>query len=293
VTHAGPRVSVGLPVHNGGGYLTELLDSLLAQTFEDFELLISDNSSTDSTASICHRYAAGDARVSYVRQRVNQGAAVNHNLVLEGARAPYFKWVGHDDRYHPGYLAACVAALDADPGAVLCHSDTVVIDLDGSPLRTATPGALASSTVTWERFREVLLVPEEHRVFEMYGLMRTQVARATGGIGPYEGSDFPFIAQMALHGRFARVREPLFENRVTPRTRYPEGHPSYDPSQLGRPRFFHARMGLEFAGLLLRHPMPWPDRLRCFSALADNWPRKLRHLAGDVTGNVRGALRRQ
>src|SRR4029453_11186732 len=173
--HTGPMVSIGLPVYNGERYVGELLNSLLAQSFTDFELLISDNASTDATELICRRYAAADPRIRYVRQETNRGAAVNHNLLLEHARGRYFKWVGHDDRCDHDYLAACLAALEADPGAVLCHSDTVVIDLDGSPLGTASPGALASAPEACERFREVLLVPEERRVFQMYGLLRTEV----------------------------------------------------------------------------------------------------------------------
>jgi glycosyltransferase involved in cell wall biosynthesis len=296
VTRPGPRVSVGLPVYNGERYLGELLDCLVAQTFEDFEVIISDNASTDGTERICRARAAADPRISYVRQQVNRGAAVNHNLVLERARGEYFKWMAYDDRYEPEYLAECVAALDADHGAVLAHTDTVVIDLDGKVLEIVSPGDIASSPRAADRFRDIVLVDEQHRVYEMYGLMRTGAVRATGGFKAYEASDFPFIAEIALRGRFARVPKPLFANRVTPEARYPEGHPNYDPTagggKLGA-RFFHARMAFEFAKLVATFPMPPADKVRCFAALGNDLPRKARNLAGDLAGNARALLERR
>ena len=69
-----PRVSIGMPVYNGAAFLKESLDSLLSQTYGDFELIISDNASTDETESICRSYAAGDPRVRYQRQEENRGA---------------------------------------------------------------------------------------------------------------------------------------------------------------------------------------------------------------------------
>ena len=97
----GPRVSIGLPVYNGDNYLAETLDSILAQTFTDFELIISDNGSTDRTEAICRRYAAQDHRVRYVRNPSNLGAARNYKRAFELARGEYFKWNGHDDPLAP------------------------------------------------------------------------------------------------------------------------------------------------------------------------------------------------
>ena len=84
-----PTLSVGLPVYNGERYLAESLDALLAQTYADFELIISDNASTDGTAEICREYAARDPRIRYVRQPVNVGAGPNHNLLVPLARGAY------------------------------------------------------------------------------------------------------------------------------------------------------------------------------------------------------------
>jgi hypothetical protein len=100
---AAPRLSIGLPVYNGEKYLTESLDALLGQSFEDFELIISDNASTDDTARICKRYMKQDCRIRYIRQQRNIGAAPNHNFVVGQAAGELFKWAsgGADRLRHP------------------------------------------------------------------------------------------------------------------------------------------------------------------------------------------------
>ena len=97
-----PRVSIGLPVYNGERYLPQALDAILSQTFEDFELIISDNASTDSTQDICKSYAANDARVKYFRNSSNIGISRNFNRVFElSSGGEYFKWCAHDDLMAP------------------------------------------------------------------------------------------------------------------------------------------------------------------------------------------------
>ena len=110
--NAGPRLSIGLPVYNGENYLAESLDALLGQTYEDFELIISDNASTDGTADICHSYAKQDSRIRYIRQRQNIGCAPNHNYLVDEARGELFKWASDDDLYARDMIRLCVEALD-------------------------------------------------------------------------------------------------------------------------------------------------------------------------------------
>ena len=105
-----PKVSIGLPVYNGERYLREALDSILGQTFRDFELIICDNASTDETAAICADYAARDPRIRYHRQTHNIGATANFNHTFELARGAYFKWAAHDDVLAPTWLEKCVAS---------------------------------------------------------------------------------------------------------------------------------------------------------------------------------------
>ena len=114
-----PKVSIGLPVYNGEKFLAEAIESILGQTFSDFELIISDNASTDRTEEIARSYAASDRRIRFVRQEGNRGASKNFGLVFELASGEYFKWAAYDDVLMPDFLTECVALLDDDPSAVL------------------------------------------------------------------------------------------------------------------------------------------------------------------------------
>jgi glycosyltransferase involved in cell wall biosynthesis len=100
--NAAPRLSIGLPVYDGENYLAESLDALLGQSYEDFELIISDNASTDGTADIRRRYQKQDLRIRHIRQPRNFGLAPNHNFVFEQARGELFKRAPHNDLHaHP------------------------------------------------------------------------------------------------------------------------------------------------------------------------------------------------
>jgi len=99
-----PKVSVGMPVYNGENFIREALDSLLAQTFTDFELIISDNASTDRTEAICREYAAKDVRIRYERQGENRGAIANFKFVLDEAQGEYFMWAAADDKWDKEWI---------------------------------------------------------------------------------------------------------------------------------------------------------------------------------------------
>ena len=165
-----PRVGIGMPVFNGEEYLPQALDALLTQTFTDFELVISDNGSTDGTREICQARATRDRRVRYVRYGENRGAAWNFNNAFELARGAYFKWAAADDICLPELVERCVAVLDARPEVVCCHSRTRKIDRQGEvldQLPDPTDGGAdllagerrpdASSTSVSRRFADVLL----------------------------------------------------------------------------------------------------------------------------------------
>ena len=129
-----PKLSIGIPVFNGQSLLQKLLDSLLAQTFRDFEILICDNASSDRTPQICREYVRNDSRVYYVRNQRNLGAVANFNRVFELSTAPLFKWAAHDDLYHETYLDACVRLLEENPDVVLAHTGTAFINEKGELL---------------------------------------------------------------------------------------------------------------------------------------------------------------
>ena len=117
-----PKVSIGMPIFNGASTLKAAIDALLAQSFRDFELIISDNASTDATEALCRRYAAGDARIRYVRQSDNIGAANNFAFVLEQARGAWFMWAACDDVRSPDFIEVNLAFLEAHPEFVASTS---------------------------------------------------------------------------------------------------------------------------------------------------------------------------
>lgn len=210
---ASPRLSVGLPVYNGQNFLTESLDALLRQSFTDFELVISDNASSDSTEEICRDYARQDGRIRFIRQPVNVGAAPNHDVVLREARGTYFKWASHDDLYGPDLLARCVQVLDERPEIVLCHSDMAYVDASSEiiakydyMLRTDSPSAP-------ERFRSLLYTEGGD---DEYGVMRTEVVKRVNPQGSYHNAGRPLVAEIALNGPFHQVPELLYYRREHP-----------------------------------------------------------------------------
>lgn len=115
-----PRVSIGMPVYNGEKFIRKALDSLLAQTFTDFELIISDNASIDSTGDLCKDYAHIDPRITFLRHPDNLGPAENFKTVFKKARAQYFMWAACDDMWDSLWLEKCVEVLDT-------HSDVVLV----------------------------------------------------------------------------------------------------------------------------------------------------------------------
>src|SRR6201997_3215495 len=127
-----PLVSVGLFVYNGERYIEETLDSILSQTFTDFELIISDNASTDRTGEIAQAYAKCDHRIRYYRSEKNMGAGWNARRVYELATGKYFKWAAVDDLLEPDLLQRCVEILESDPGCVVAYARTKEVDVNGT-----------------------------------------------------------------------------------------------------------------------------------------------------------------
>ncbi len=129
-----PLVSVGMPVFNGEAFLEDAIRSVLSQTLGDLELILCDNASSDRTAEICRDYEAREPRVRYFRNPRNLGAAANYNLAFSHARGRYFKWLAHDDRMLPSFLAKTSRVLEERADAVLCNSVISYIDSGGKQI---------------------------------------------------------------------------------------------------------------------------------------------------------------
>jgi glycosyltransferase involved in cell wall biosynthesis len=277
-----PRLSVGLPVYNGEKYLAESLDDLLGQSYEDFELIISDNDSTDGTSDICLQYAKEDSRIRYVRRLRNVGAIPNHTYVFNQSHGELFKWVSADDRYARDLFQSCVDALDEYPDVVLAHSWTGAIDRTGAvtqahqyPLATDSPRAPV-------RFRSMLFGTGDDygviRADDQYGVMRADVLRRVAPQGSYYHSDRTLMTEVALHGPFHQVPDWLYFRRDhSDRPQY--AHPSVrascthmDPRRADPLRHPTVRLYGEYVwayvAAIWRAPLSSADRRECLRHLA-------------------------
>ncbi|MFB3892030.1 MAG: glycosyltransferase family 2 protein [Phycisphaerae bacterium] len=287
---ASPRVSVGLPVHNGQRYMREAIDSLLAQTFEDFELVISDNASTDATADISSDYARRDSRVRFVRSEVNRGLVWNFNNVFRLARGEYYKWLAHDDLCAPHFLRVCVDVLDRRRDFVLCVPMAVLIDARGQayPLPRCRPHPMrVDSPRPHERFHDMLCC-RGHGRLTMFGLIRSNVLARTAVLAPYVASDVALLAELALHGPFCEVPERLSLIREHPARHtlavsWAQSRGGlFAPSLAGRPIFPSWRMLWELVGAVRRSGLDAGERRRCLMAVAAWAWRDKSHLRQDV-----------
>jgi glycosyltransferase involved in cell wall biosynthesis len=265
-----PTVTIGLPVYNGESYLEMALHSLLAQTFPDFEIVISDNASTDGTQSICERAARQDGRIVYIRQPVNLGAAPNFNLLVDHARAPYFKWAAADDLHAPDYLEKCLALLSSAPDAVLCHSEVIRIDGVGNEIELRRPDRAQCSPDLLTRFRSLVPMRPCHAVF---GLMRTDAIRHSRRILGTSHGDGILLLELGTMGRFEFVAESLFYSRVhegQSSERYASDRAAYtewfDRRRAGKTVLPYWRMIWEFARIGAMAPAGPLVRARCVSA---------------------------
>jgi glycosyltransferase involved in cell wall biosynthesis len=286
-------LGIGLPVHNGERYLREALDSLLQQSFTDYELVIVDNASTDGTPAIALEYAERDSRIRYHRNAENVGAARNFNLAFELTSGRYFKWAADDDLMRPSFLERCVAALEAEPRSVLAYPKARIIDERGEPVADYDPGFATDAQRASARFASMLT---EHKCFQIFGVIRRDALEQTRLIGLHAHGDGVLLAHLALLGSFVEIPEFLFLPRRHP------GHSSrmigdywsyaawfYPPH--GRKRTFpHARMFAEYFRVVMRAPLSPPERLAVFGELMRVLGQRWRLIRGDVLYHVRPVL---
>jgi glycosyltransferase involved in cell wall biosynthesis len=205
------RLTVGLPVRNGERFLAEVLANLSGQTLKDLEIVVSDNASSDGTGAIARAAAAADPRISYRRQPCDVGANANFNAVFAGCDSDYVCWSAVDDLRDLDLLAACVDALDADPGAVLAQGRTRLIDAAGQVAAAPVVTARAEDPRPRVRFAEVLQT--EVWCTAVFGVIRRAALDRTAMLGPFYGADKVLLAQLALLGRFCTVEDRCFYRR--------------------------------------------------------------------------------
>ncbi|NJK38917.1 MAG: glycosyltransferase family 2 protein [Oscillatoriales cyanobacterium RM2_1_1] len=205
-----PKIVLGLPVYNGENYLRNALDSILSQTLQNFQIIISDNASIDATGAIAREYADRDPRILYYRQPRNIGASRNFNFVFQPGDAPYFKWAAHDDVLEPDYLRSCVELLDQDQNLVMAHSASLKINAKGEKIGTYDADLKLSDNSARARFWRIIWA--DHFT-EIFGVMRSDVVATTKLYGSYIGSDRNLLAELLLWGDLGYVKQHLFCRR--------------------------------------------------------------------------------
>jgi glycosyltransferase involved in cell wall biosynthesis len=217
-----PKVSIGMPIYNGEKFIRRALDSLLSQTFTDFELIISDNASTDGTQRICLEYAAKDKRICYSRNEVNIAAISNFNRALNLASGQYFMWAAHDDKWQPSFVSLLAQALDANPQVVLAFCRFADIDDDGHVTRTFSTNwaDVFSRSKFWQL--AFLTLADDHitqKATHIYGLMRRDALLKCGGMAvlpgiDYAGEDNLTLLRLLAKSNFVIVDQVLFHYRA-------------------------------------------------------------------------------
>ncbi len=287
-----PRVSIGMPVRNGEPYLSAAIESVLAQTYPDFELVISDNASDDDTERICRCYADRESRIRYYRNVDNIGAARNFNRVFELSRGEYFKWFAHDDLLAPTYLQRCVETLDKAPkSVVLCFPRRRIMAPDGRPL-DCDPFLLSQRDAREDfhnaSFARLVRISASCFPIFAFGLMRREAAKKTRLIGGYVAADLVFVAEMRLAGELWEVPEELYFQRLhaaTPdvlaRTTRSGEAAWFDPENAERWLRPEGELLFQYIGAIHRSDVSALQKAKCYLSLG-----------GHVASRIERSLRR-
>jgi len=205
-----PKVTVAIPTYNRASLLKECLETVLRQTFHDFEVIISDNCSVDETTAVVRSFS--DPRIRYYRNETNLGAFANMNRCLELARGEYITIMHDDDLYAPQFIEQEVRLLDTHPNVGMVHCAAFETDQDGVPLRL---GQVYSDTRIMKGKEVFVQFLHGHYVYCPSVMARASLYRTVGGFDPRHNSgDFHMWLRMALHADVAYLAQPLVAVRV-------------------------------------------------------------------------------
>lgn len=204
-----PLVSIGLPVFNGAAHLAAKIESILQQSYENIELIICDNASTDETAKIAESFAEHDLRIKFIRNRENIGAPNNFTRVLQQSTGEFFMWAASDDVHSHEFIEECVGRLLENPKAVLCQT-RVAVCLESSDriIYYSNLNSFTDKTRVEKRYRETLY---NFPAVAIYGLYRTKYAKSIPGFRNFPGGDLLWIQELSLTGDLIQSEKLLFE----------------------------------------------------------------------------------
>ena len=215
-----PLVTIGLPVHNGGKTIRESLDSLLAQDFRDYELIICDNASTDNTESICKEYEKEDSRIAYHKYENKVVPAESFNRVLKLARGKYFMWAADDDLWESSFLSCLVNEFNKNPDVVLSFCRFDIISTGCQPVVLHDDWLKITGRDTFYRLLHCPRHPGKTDGCYVYGLIDRETLVKCGGmeekVSAFAAQDVSTLFYLLSYGKFIRVDKLLFHKRVNP-----------------------------------------------------------------------------
>ena len=211
------RLTVGIPTFNRAEWLRETMESVLAQTFTSFRLIVSDNASDDDTPNVIRSF--GDERIDYVRSDRNVGLIGNFNRLVELTDTEFLMILPDDDILYPGHLEAAVDVLERSDAVGLAHSAFNLIDAQSRVVHRLSPLG-AHSRVRIERRDRAL----DHMMVSSWPMCfssvvyRTKAFLEAGGFREEEEpfADLELWMRMALDWDFGYIGKPLVGFRVHP-----------------------------------------------------------------------------
>jgi glycosyltransferase involved in cell wall biosynthesis len=291
---------MGLPVYNGEDFVADAIECALSQTVTDWELIISDNASTDHTVSICREYAGRDRRIQVHESARNMGVSPNYNRVFRLSRGRYYKWITHDDLFGPEFVESCLHELEQDDRAVLVFPKLVYVDADRRVLRRQTsdlsiPGPDAGSRVS----QLMRLEARSTDIFwSQFGLIRRSVLAETGLMGLYNGDDQVLLLEIALRGTFKQVEKDLFFRREHPAASTLRGgwtateRAAFVNADDGRTLVFpYCRMLKEHLAVIRNSSIPFRAKTQCAAAVLKRFLGDWKYFAHEVVESPLEALR--
>ncbi len=230
-----PLVSIGMPVYNEAQFIQQTLNSILSQTYTNFELIISDNASTDETFSICKMYAERDKRITLLKQAKNMGASVNFTQIMEQVKGRYFAFISGHDLWHPNFLQRGVEIVSQNSSIVLCFPQAISIDKENCTLGIYSASQMDTMGLDPISRLHVTLWTAEY-MFPFYGIYclptfkKLYSSQHTKVVTP----DNLLIAELSLHGFFYYIKEPLLYMRQN-RDKEQDTTPAYIERIYGKP----------------------------------------------------------
>jgi glycosyltransferase involved in cell wall biosynthesis len=285
-----PLITVGLPVYNSERFVRQSLDSLLAQTYSNFVLVISDNASTDSTGQICKQYAAADSRVKYFRNDINIGNPRNFNRVFELTSTRYLKWSTADDFWEPTFLERALEIMEGDPTITLCYPRAVLVDANGGNQRNYDDVLHLVQENPVDRFLTV--INSIKLAHQHLGLIRMSHLRQTHLLGTHMSSDINLLAELTLYGKFFELPHRLYFRRFHKDSgSWQRGDAGRDPGHDAK--LYYAagarpatltkwRSHVGFFSAVGSSPLPLKSRIRIYRHLTRRMIWDRRHLAWEL-----------